>query len=164
MAVTLDARLHLRSQSDKRTLPATDFFQAAMTTALRPDELLLQVSIPTSQPGEVSAFQMFNRRHGDYALLAVAVTLQCQDNRVHRLRIGVAGASAVAQRLHAVESHHQGDTPCKNWVSGVAQSVRDAIDPEDDPYIPASYRKHLAHTLTIRAFQQALGRLQREPT
>jgi hypothetical protein len=43
----------------------------------------------------------------------------------------------------------------------VAQSVHAAIQPDEDDYIPANYRKQLALTLTTRALQQALERSQR---
>jgi carbon-monoxide dehydrogenase medium subunit len=158
MAMALDAQITLRSLSKERTVRAADFFQAAMTTSLRSDELLLKVTLPKFESGEVGAFQMFSRRSGDYALLAVALTLSLEGDEVRAMRIAVSGASSVPQRLSAVESLQAGQATTPSWVQKVAQSVRDAVHPDEDDYIPASYRKQLAMTLTTRALHQALER------
>lgn len=160
MAMTLDAQFTLRSLRQERTVRAADFFLSAMTTVLQNDELLLKVRIPKFEPGEFSAFQMYNRRNGDYALLAVALTLSFEGDAIRKMRISVSGASPVAQRLAAIESQQIGQTATASWVQKVAQSVSDAIQPDADGYIPASYRKQLAQTLTTRALQQALDRRQ----
>ena len=161
MALTLDAQITLRSLNKERSMPAADFFIAAMTTAIQSDELLLKVSLPKFDPDEVGAFQMYSRRNGDYALLAVALTLCVKDGLVRKFRIAVAGASAVPQRLHAIETLQLGHSPTPEWILKVAQSVQAAIQPDEDDYIPANYRKQLAMTLTTRALQQALERSQR---
>lgn len=158
MAITLDAQFTLRSLREERTVRAADFFLSAMTTALQSDELLLKVIIPKFQPGEISAFQMYSRRNGDYAMLAVALTLSLDGDAVRNMRIAVSGASAVPQRLFAIASQQIGQSVTASWVQKVAQSVSDALEPEEDDYIPASYRKQLALTLTTRALQQALDR------
>jgi carbon-monoxide dehydrogenase medium subunit len=161
MALTLDAQITLRSLNKERSVRAADFFQAAMTTAIQSDELLLKVAIPKFDPDEVGAFQMYNRRNGDYAMVAVALTLSVKDGLIRKFRIAVAGASAVPQRLHAIEALQPGQSPSPNWILKVAQSVHAAIQPDEDDYIPANYRKQLAMTLTTRALQQALERSQR---
>jgi carbon-monoxide dehydrogenase medium subunit len=158
MALTLDAQFTLRSLSKERTVHAAEFFLSAMTTTLQSDELLLKVSIPKFEPGEISSFQMYSRRNGDYAILAVALTLSLDGDTVRNMRIAVSGATSVPQRLLAIESLNIGQTATNAWVQKVARSVSDALQPDEDDYVPASYRKQLALTLTTRALQQALDR------
>src|SRR6185437_9410002 len=46
VAVTLDARLRAMSATAEREIAAADFFQGVMTTALEPDEMLVEARLP----------------------------------------------------------------------------------------------------------------------
>ena len=156
VAITLGARLTLARQDGQRVVDAGDFLLSAMTTALQPDEMLLSVSYPCAVAGEVSAYRMFNRRHGDYALVAVAATLALDQGRVAALRLGVGGVAPVPQRLDAVTDRFLGRTPSVDWIAQLAAAARDAVAPEDDPRIPAAYRKELTETLVARALARCV--------
>lgn len=76
VACCLGATMTVVSQRGRREIGAADFFTAAMTTALRPDELLESVAFPSAEPGEGSGFAEVARRHGDFALAGVAVRVR----------------------------------------------------------------------------------------
>ena len=158
VAVTLGARLTLARQGGERVLEAGDFLLSAMTTAIAPDEMLLSVSYPRAAAGETSAYCLFNLSHGDYAIVAVAVTLQVVEGRVAALRLGVGGVAPVPQRLDTVASAFLGRVPSVDWVAGVARAARDAVAPEEQPGIPSLYRQELTETLVARALERCLGR------
>nr|WP_269129432.1 hypothetical protein [Ramlibacter alkalitolerans] len=101
---------------------------------------------------------MFNQRHGDYAIVAVAVTLALENGRVSSLRLGVGGVAPVPQRLDAVAQAFRGRVASVDWVAEVARAARDAVTPEDQPRVPAVYRKELAETLVARALARCLER------
>ena len=65
-AVALRAEL----VTNRRTLPAEEFFQAVFTTALEPGELLVEVRFPA--PAGPTAFVEHAHRHGDFAVVCVA--------------------------------------------------------------------------------------------
>ncbi len=159
MAVTLDAELLIARGDRRRTVRASDFFKAAMSTDLQPDELLVGLRVPKFQPQEASAYRMFNRRHGDYAIVASAVTVRLVSGQVDALRVGISGTSPVPRRLSAVEAAFRGQAPSAPWVEAVAKAVGAAVDPEDDAQIPASYRRQLAQEMTARALTRCLQRL-----
>ncbi|HET8745034.1 MAG TPA: xanthine dehydrogenase family protein subunit M [Ramlibacter sp.] len=158
VAVTLGAQLTLARQGGQRVVDAQDFLLSAMTTALQPDEIVLAVSYPCVTAGEVSAWRMFNQRHGDYALVAVAATLALEQGRVRSLRLGIGGVAPVPQRLDAVAQAFLGRAASADWVAAVARAARDAVTPEDQPGIPALYRKELTETLVARALARCLER------
>ncbi|MBL0425245.1 FAD binding domain-containing protein [Ramlibacter alkalitolerans] len=158
VAMTLGARLTLARKGAQRVLEADDFLLSAMTTALEPTEMVLSVSYPCAVPGEVSVWRMFNQRHGDYAIVAVAVTLALENGRVSSLRLGVGGVAPVPQRLDAVAQAFRGRVASVDWVAEVARAARDAVTPEDQPRVPAVYRKELAETLVARALARCLER------
>lgn len=159
-AVTLDAQITLVRRGGRREVAARDFFLAAMTTALAPNELLLSVRFPKSTAGEVSVYRMFNRRHGDFAVVSVATTLTLAQGQVDRLRLALCGVAPIPVRLDAVARQFEGQRADAHWAQAVADAVAHAVQPEEDERIPASYRRELAHSLTRRALVRALEKLE----
>jgi carbon-monoxide dehydrogenase medium subunit len=157
VAVTLGAHLTLVRQGSRRELAAGEFLQAAMTTALDPDEMVVSVRYPRLEAGEVSAFRMFNLRHGDFALIAVAATMTLAQGRVVAMRLGVGGATPVPLLLSGVTDRYLGEPPSLDWIGNVARAARDAVEPAEHPRVPADYRKELTETLVARALARCAG-------
>jgi len=68
---TLEGEVVLRSHSGTRVLAAREFQRGMLTTARRPDELITAVRFPIQTSRRV-AFREVARRHGDFAIVAVA--------------------------------------------------------------------------------------------
>jgi 2-furoyl-CoA dehydrogenase FAD binding subunit len=68
---TLGGEVVLRSRRGTRTMAAADFQRGMLTTAREPDELITAVRFPV-QAGKRVAFREVARRHGDFAIIAVA--------------------------------------------------------------------------------------------
>ena len=160
IAVTLGAQINIVSVRGERTVAAADFFVAVMATALEPDEVIRSVRFPKIAASEGTAFRLFNQRHGDFAIVAVAATVALHEGRVARLRIGLGGNSPVPLAYEALASTFAGRIPDAEWISQLACAVRDAIEPEEDARIPAVYRRELTETLVQRAVTRALERAQ----
>lgn len=155
-AVTLDATLVLARQGGRREVAARDFLAGAMATVLEPAELLLAVRFPVAQPGETCAFRLFNRRHGDYAIAAVAATVRVDQGRVRQLRLAVAGAGSVPVRMDTVEQAQEGRAADADWVREVASTVTRSLSIEDDGRIEPVYRRELVHVLVGQALTHAM--------
>jgi carbon-monoxide dehydrogenase medium subunit len=160
IAVTLGAQINIVSVRGERTVAAADFFVTVMATALEPDEVIRSVRFPKIAANEGTAFRLFNRRHGDFAIVAVAATVALREGRVVRLRIGLGGNSPVPLAYDALASAFVGRIPDAAWIAELARAVRDAIEPEEDARIPATYRRELTETLVRRAVLRALERAQ----
>ncbi|HEY0845133.1 MAG TPA: xanthine dehydrogenase family protein subunit M [Noviherbaspirillum sp.] len=158
VAVTLGAQIDVISVRGRRTIPASEFFLSVMATALHPDEVILAVRFPVAREQEGCAFQLFNRRHGDFAIVAVAATIALREDRIEALRLGVAGTGPVAVSHTEIAAHFVGETDDGDWIAEMAYAVRDAVNPDDDARIPAVYRKELTATVVQRALAQALSK------
>lgn len=156
IAVTLDAQLDIVSLRGQRTVPAADFFLSVMATVLEPDEMIRSVRFPKTAQDEGTSFKLFNRRHGDFAIVAVAATIALHGEKVQRLRLGVSGIGPVPQAFDTLAKGFAGHTPDATWIAEVASAVRNAVTPEDDVRIPAAYRSELTQTLVARALERAL--------
>lgn len=158
VATTLEATIKIVSQNGQRSLPASAFFQSVMATALAADEIIHCVHFPKMVLNEGTSYQLFNRRHGDYAIVAAATTVAVDGERVSRVRLGLSGVGAVPRTFDEIVRPFIGRLGDAEWSADVALAVRAAVSPEDDPRISAVYRKELTQTLVERALGRALSR------
>jgi carbon-monoxide dehydrogenase medium subunit len=92
--VAMEATLVLRSARGERRVSAADLFTGLFLTALLPGELVTAIEIPPLPPRTGWAFEEFARRHGDYALVGVAVLVtldggsRCERARIALLSVG----------------------------------------------------------------------------
>jgi 2-furoyl-CoA dehydrogenase FAD binding subunit len=82
----LDGEVVLRSKNGTRIVTAAQFQLGLMTTAREPDELITAVRLPVGR-GLGVAFRETARRHGDFAIVAVAAVVE----RDRRVRLGIGG-------------------------------------------------------------------------
>jgi 2-furoyl-CoA dehydrogenase FAD binding subunit len=81
----LGGEVVLRSRKGTRVLAASKFQQGMLMTAREPDELIAAVRFPVHDAGV--AFREVARRHGDFAIIAVAALVENEDD----ICLGVAG-------------------------------------------------------------------------
>lgn len=155
----LDGEVEIASASRRRVLPAAEFLVGSLVNALDPDELVTGISIATSPPDAGWGFQEFSRRHGDFALAAVAVTLRAgPDGAISDARIGVTGVAETALRLQALETLLEGRRPDAALFADVAAWLSDTLTPNTDIHARADYRRNLSGVLAERAIRAAHAR------
>ena len=158
--VALEARFRLQRMGGERWVDAADFYQALFTTALEPEEILVEIAIPPLPARTGSAFQEISRRHGDFAQAGAAalVTLGksgvCRQARLVYLNVGEI--PMIAQDAAAALI---GKTPTSDLIETAAQNAaQNEIDPTGDIHATAAYKRHLAYILGKRTLQQAISR------
>ena len=158
LAVLLDAVLTIRSAGGERRSSVPDFLVGALTTSLAPDEMLVAIDLPALPDGMGWGFEEMARRHGDYALAAVAVLLRRAGDAVAEARIALTGVGETARRVPAAEAALIGARPDGTALDACVAAVRASIAPGDDLHASAEYRVHLAGVLTARALAAAWAR------
>ncbi len=153
-AVALGARFELRSASGTRMVEADDFFQGLYETALAPGDLLTAIEIPVIAPGYRSAFMELARRHGDYAMVGIAVHARLADGAIGdpRLVYLAAGERPVVARVAAAAI--DGKAPSEATFDAAAEALDQDLDPPADLNADPATRLHLARVLTRRALAQ----------
>jgi aerobic carbon-monoxide dehydrogenase medium subunit len=154
VAVCLDARLSVIGPHGYRSIAAEDFFVGYLTTVLAPEEILVETWLPGLAPATGQAWLEFARRHGDFALAGVAVSVAEHQERVQAARIVLSGVGGKPVRAREAENLLIGGS-VRERVSAAADAVRSAIDPEPDIHASKEYRTQLACVLTERAILQA---------
>jgi aerobic carbon-monoxide dehydrogenase medium subunit len=155
VAVALDAEFIVRSQSGMRVIPAADWFEGYLTTSRRPDELLVEVRFPAAGQGTGSSFQEVARRHGDFAMVGLAVSLTLSDGAITDARLAFAGMSDVPVRAAGAEDLLVGERPSAELFDEAARRATANIDPPADLHGSSDYRKKVAAALVRRGLRAA---------
>jgi CO/xanthine dehydrogenase FAD-binding subunit len=155
MTVLLDGRMHVRSLREVRTVSVADFFVGGLMTSLKPDELVTAIDLEPMREGTGFGFHEFARRHGDYALAAVAVLLRRDGDGASDVRIAVMGVGEMPARLPAAEAALQEGAFSEASVQRAVEALRAEISPNSDLNASSDYRRHLAGALAGRAIRDA---------
>jgi carbon-monoxide dehydrogenase medium subunit len=148
----LDATFTVASADGVRTFDATEFFLFHLTTALEPEELLLEVAVDPLPEGTYTAFREFAARHGDFALAGVAAICRLDESGVVTgCRVVAAGVAPTPQRLTAAEGIATGNRLDDATLAEIAAAAREEIAPTSDIHASAVYRRRLTGALVKRA-------------
>jgi aerobic carbon-monoxide dehydrogenase medium subunit len=132
VAVALDATLTLRSERGTRQLAVDDFLVGYMTTALEPDELLVEALLPVLPNETQVGFYEFSRRAGDFAEVMALATFELRDGIVAAPRIAVGGIESRARRLPGAEAALTGQRLDEAGLRRAADAAAAEIDPPED--------------------------------
>jgi CO/xanthine dehydrogenase FAD-binding subunit len=165
--VALRARFLLQRAGDERWVAAGEFFQGLFTTALEPDEMLVEVALPAPPALPLRtgwSFHEISRRHGDYAQAGLAAWLaldeagRCREARLVYLSVGDAPVEASRAAALLV-----GEEPTAERIAAAAEvASREEMAPAGDIHASAAFKRHLAGVLTVRGLATAAARARGE--
>lgn len=154
--LALGAVVHLSGTEGERSLPLEDFFTGPGSTALRPGEILREVTVPLPAEGSGSAYLKLGRRRAmEIAVVNVAVLLQRKEGICHTARIALGAVSPVPLRARAAEALLEGAAWRKPLLEEAAQAAAAACRPISDVRATEGYRREMVRVLVGRALQRA---------
>jgi carbon-monoxide dehydrogenase medium subunit len=143
-----------RGPGGEREIAASDLFKGFMTTALKDDEIVTEVKLPTL-PGYGFAYDKFTRRAEDWAMVGVCALVKVADGTVEDVRVAYTNMAAVPIRAESVEAALKGQSV--DSIAKAAEVADEGTDPPGDLNATADYKRHLARVLTRRALEKAAG-------
>lgn len=160
LMTALNARLKAKNASGERWVDAKDFFVGMFTTALEPDEILVEIELPFSPPRTGWSFMEVAPRAGDYAMMGVAVLVtldengNCQKAKLVYLNAG-EGPVEATEAAGSLEGQSIDDKLIKSAAEHASQQE---MSPFGNMHASAEFQRHLAKVLTQKALQQATQR------
>ena len=139
----LGGEVELRSTQGTRRLKASAFQTGMLSTAKTANEIVVAARFPRRKPGEGVAFREIARRHGDFAIVALAARATASGvmlgvggvaDRPAVRDLGGAGGAALGEALNAFA-----------WEMGG----------NDDIHATASYRRELVRRLGPKVIEEA---------
>jgi len=145
------------NQKGERLVPASEFFIGLLMTSMEPEDLLVEIQIPSLPAHSGWSLKEVARRPHDFALMGVAVVLtldkkeRCTDARLVYLSAGDGPISAPEAAKLLI-----GNEITPELITAAAEKAsKDEIDPGSDIHATAEFRRHLANVLTRRSLEEA---------
>jgi len=129
---TLEGEVVLRSKRGERVLKARDFQLDMLTTAREGDELVVAVRFPV-HAGRGVAFREVARRHGDFAMVAVAAFVE--DKGTVRLGVGGMAGTPVVRRV------------AMNAIKDAVDKLATGLEGYEDLHASAELRRDILRNL-----------------
>jgi len=156
VALALDAEMVVAGASGRRTVPAAEFFLDYLTSALGPDEILVEVRLPKRE-GWGSQYEKFNRMAQSWAIVGVAATVRRENGSIAEARVALTNMGSTPVRASAVEAALVGQPATAESFASASARAAEGAQPSGDVSASAEYRTHLAGVLTRRAVAAAAG-------
>jgi carbon-monoxide dehydrogenase medium subunit len=163
IVLALGGRLRAQSLRGERWIGAPDFFVGALSTALEPDEMLMEVELAAAPPRSGACFMELSRRRGDFAIIGVACTVQIgDDGRCSAARIALCNAGDAPVFAADAAASLRGRPLGQDDIDAAADLVQRAIDPGGSIHGSKEFQRHVAGVLTRRALTTANQRARRD--
>lgn len=159
VVTALGGEIKLVGPKGDRTVKPDEFFVSFLTTALDSSEILAEVRLPIWPSRTGCSFQEINRRHGDFAVVAVAVLLLLNDKKeCENSSIVLAGVGPTPLRAKRAEALLARQRISRELVEKAGELAAEDSDPPSDVHGSADYRREMVKVMTRRGLQEALAR------
>lgn len=145
----------------ERRIPIASFFTGPFSTALRRDEIVTEIRVPSPKPGSGGAYVKMERKVGDFATAAVAVQLTLANRVCEEIGIGLTNVGSVPIKAVRAEGALRGRRVDDAAIAEAARLAAEEADPAADLRGSVEYKRDLVRVLTGRALRKAIERAQR---
>ena len=155
--IALGAEMVARSESGERRIPATEFFEGPFTTALRADEVVTEIVIPTGNRPSAGTYLKLERKIGDFATVGVAVQVEMANGHIGRAGIGLTAVGPKNLQAAEAEQALAGQEPTDQVIADAARLAAAAAEPKDDARGSAEYKKDIVRVFVQRGLRKAVA-------
>ncbi len=157
--LALGAQVVAAGPRGERVIPIEKFFLGLFTTALQPDEILIEIRIPTPPARSGGAYVKLERKVGDYATAGSAVQLTLDaSGAISRVGIGLTNLASTPIKAEAAEKSLAGKKPDAAAIAEAGRLAAAGTAPSADRRGSVDYKRNMARVLTGRALKLALER------
>ncbi|HZG18579.1 MAG TPA: xanthine dehydrogenase family protein subunit M [Herbaspirillum sp.] len=157
-AITLDALLVLQSRDGGvREVPAVDYFFGLYETARQDDEILIEALYPACQPDEVFGFDELARRHGDFAMVGVALRARHAQGLISDLRLTTFGTDPMPILSAAAAGLAEGQPWSEPLGEAIAAAAVAELEPDHNHFGSPEVKRLQARALIRRVLTATFG-------
>ena len=149
--LALGATIVAQGPAGRREIAASDFFVDFLTTALAPDEVLVEIRVPMLDTSWGWDYQKFTRAAQGWAMVGVLALVKRGGGRVEEARVALTNMATVPLRASAVEAALASGAS----IEVASASASEGTSPSSDLHASAEFRRHLVGVLTHRALAAA---------
>jgi len=156
--MALSAKTKLVSPAGERIVPLEDFILGPGATALKTDELLTEIQIPSPPAHTAGVYIKYTTRGGEeLALIGVAalLTLSAGDGTCTEAKLALGAVAPTPIRARRAEGVLKGKKIDQELIEKAALTASDESSPIDDIRGSAEYRREMLKVFTRDAIRQA---------
>ena len=156
----LDATIAVTVDDGERSIPAADFFEGMMETALDDHDIVTAIEVPAAGAGQGQAYVKFSHPASRYAVVGAAAAVTLVGGTVGVVAVALGGLVPAARRAASVEEALAGQAPTADAIAAAAAAVSADLGDEliGDIYASAEYRRAMAPVCVKRALRAAVDR------
>lgn len=152
--VALGGSIVAQGPTGRRTIPVVDFVHGPFQTVLASDEIGVEAVVPPPAGTPMGGYLKLERRVGDFATAAVAVSVDMDGGSVSRAGIGLAAVGS--RTIDAAEAADVlvGGPLTDDRIASAASAAAAAAQPRADHRGSAEYKRHIVHTFVERLLRR----------
>jgi len=158
VTLALGAELRVVGRGGARTIPIDAFFTGMFSSALAPDEVLVEVRVPVPPARTGGAYEKYPDPASGYALVGVAAVVTLgSGGAAESVRVAMTGLAPYATRLAGVESALTGKPATPDQIEAAASRAADGLEVRDTVGGDQTYKANLAKVYARRAISRAIN-------
>jgi carbon-monoxide dehydrogenase medium subunit len=161
--LALGAKARLRSAGGQRTVPLSEFFKGYRKTALKPGEIITEITLPFNPGGSKYGYCKLGRRNAmAVSVASVAVVLHMKGKTCLNAAVAMGAVAASPIRVKEAETLLNGSKVDAALARQCGQAAARKSRPIDDIRASAEYRRMVCGNLVQRAICASLNLKEKE--
>jgi xanthine dehydrogenase iron-sulfur cluster and FAD-binding subunit A len=156
--LALGAQLTIIGAQGKRSLPVEEFFCGPGKTALKPGEILVEITLPAHPGFSSSAFIKESRVASDLAKASLSISITRQNDTISTISIAMGSVAPKPVRLYKAERALAGKPYSSELAFKAGDIAAEEITPIDDNRSTALYRRQITKVMLSDALAVAWQR------
>ena len=148
--VALGGSLIVEGPSRQRSIPVSDLIHGPFQTVLAHDEIGVEAVIPAPVGTPMGGYLKLERRVGDFATAAAAVSVDMNGATVARAGIGLTGVGATTINATEAAAVLVGGSLSEAEIAEAGDLAAAVAKPHSDHRGSAEYKKHIIGTFVVR--------------
>ena len=155
--IVMDSEADIVGPGGSRTMPLWQVFEGPGRTALKADEILTEVRVPTPAQNSAGVYiRHCPRKELDIAIAGVGVYIGLDSNNtINHARVCLASVAPVPLRATKTEGYLVGKQPSEAVYEQAGQIASEEARPITDMRGSAEFRRVLVKALAIRCLRQS---------
>jgi len=158
--MALGAEVKIVSAKGEKIIPLGDFFtgRGEKPNVLKPDEMLVEVRIPSPGRGAVGAYEKLRVREGmDFPMAGVAVMVKRnRSSSIEQVKLILGAVGSFPIEVPKATGLLEGQKPTDDLLQSVSREAMDRAQPVENLAMNASYRRKMVGVLVKRVLRRAL--------
>ncbi len=159
--VALGGSLVAQGPQGRRTIAVADLVHGPFQNALAHNELGVEALVPAPAGTPMGGYLKLERRVGDFATVAVAVSVDMNGSEVARAGIGLAAVGPKAISAEDAAASLVGGPISDEGIARAAELAAAASSPRSDHRGSADYKRHIVSTFVTRILSRVASSMER---